>query len=271
MRDKPCYHTYMLDSILHRWLRVPYTLHVRHLTQHANAKGTVLFIHGIGDTGDMWKQIISDVPKSFNIVAVDLLGFGDSPRPSWSVYDARAQARCLLATYLRLRMGGSVSIVGHSLGCLVAIDFARRYPLLIRRLVLCAPPIYRKHEAKKRPDDMLRELYTIASKNPSLLVRFFNLGQKLRLVHPSMSVTEDNIETFVRTLHASIINQRTIKDIAKVRVPITIINGIFDPFIVRGNLVELRNTHNNVHLVDIAAGHNISDHYKREILKALNE
>lgn len=259
----------MFDTILHRWLGVPYTLHVRHFTRRSAAKQTILLIHGLGDTGDLWKDLFDELPAGANIVAVDLLGFGDSPRPSWGVYDARTQARCLLATYLRIGLRSPIQIVGHSLGCLVAIDFAKRYPLLVRRLVLCAPPIYRQPEAKRHTDDMLRDIYTLAAKKPSFLVNMYDIGQKIRLLSPSLSVTKDNIEIFVRTLHASIINQRTVDDIAKVKVPITIIHGLFDPFVIRTNLVTIRKQYANVNLIDIPASHDISAPYRKAIISAL--
>lgn len=260
----------MLDTVIHRWLRIPYALNIRHLKRRDNAKQTILLIHGIGDTGDLWKELFDALPSDANIVAVDLLGFGNSPRPKWGIYDARTQARSLLATYLRLGLRGPVRIVGHSLGCLVAIDFARRYPMLIKQLILCAPPIYRRKDARlQHADDRLRDLYDFASKKPLLLINLFSMGQKLRLLSPSVQVTEDNIEAFMKSLHASIINQRTIDDISKVKAPITIISGAFDPFIIHANLATLRDTYTNVQLVDVTAGHNISKAYRTEIVSAL--
>lgn len=262
----------MLDTIVHRWLRVPYVLNVRHLIKRDDAKQTVLLIHGLGDTGDLWKELFDELPANANIIAVDLLGFGKSPRPSWGMYDARTQARCLLATFVRLGISGPIQIVGHSLGSLVAIDFARRYPLPIRQLILCAPPIYRRQDTKtKHVDDRLRELYAVAAKKPSFLINIYGLGQKMRLLNPSIEVNKDNIEMFVKALHASIINQRTIDDIAKVKVPITIVSGVFDPFIVRGNFVALRDRYSTIRLIDIPASHNISKQYRDEIVKALSE
>lgn len=262
----------MFDTVIHRWLRVPYTLNVRQIVRPANAKSTILLIHGLGDTGDLWKELYDELPQDVNIVSVDLLGFGSSPRPKWGIYDARTQARCLLATYLQLGIRGQVQIVGHSLGSLVAIDFARRYPALIKQLVLCAPPIYRKKgDGTQRADDMLRDLYALASKKPTLLINMYGIGQKLRLLNPSIDVNEDNIEMFIKSLHASIINQRTIDDIASLKAPITILYGVLDPFVLHTNLVSLRDAHKNVKLIDIPAGHIITKAYRTAIIKALKK
>ena len=65
-----------------------------------------------------------------------MLGFGQSPRPQWAVYDAKTQARSVIATLLKLRFSTPLTIVGHSLGALVAIEMALRYPLLVKKLFL---------------------------------------------------------------------------------------------------------------------------------------
>ena len=114
----------MLDKFFHKTLRIPYSLNIRHRRIVKHAAATYIFIHGIGDNGDMWQNILAKLPKNTNYLAIDLLGFGDSPMPLWATYDAKAQARSLLATYLKLRIASRVVVVGHSLGSLVAVEFA---------------------------------------------------------------------------------------------------------------------------------------------------
>jgi cis-3-alkyl-4-acyloxetan-2-one decarboxylase len=76
------------------------------------------------------------------VIVVDLLGFGDSPKPDWATYDARTQAQSLAKTLLGLGLTQRVVLVGHSMGSLVAVEFAKRYPALVKALVLCSPPLY---------------------------------------------------------------------------------------------------------------------------------
>src|SRR5690606_13354373 len=99
-----------------------------------------VFIHGIGGTGGVWKEVIAKLTvENIRIIVVDLIGFGDSPRPEWAMYSTKFQARSLRSTLLRKGILGKVTIVGHSMGSLVAIDMARRYPLSVKQLILCSP------------------------------------------------------------------------------------------------------------------------------------
>ena len=87
----------MLDTIIHRWLKVPYALHAEVFASEQKSIATILFIHGIGDKGRAWDEVIAKLLKNLKVVTVDLLGFGQSPSPSWAVYRARTQARSVLA------------------------------------------------------------------------------------------------------------------------------------------------------------------------------
>ena len=140
----------LFDVLLHRLLKVPYALHAEVIRSEKQPVATVLFIHGIGNNGHAWDEVIAKLPSDIKIVTVDLLGFGQSPSPSWALYDARTQARSVLATFLKLRLRGPIIIVGHSLGALVAVDIARRYPLIVKSLILCSPPFYQLHEDEKK-------------------------------------------------------------------------------------------------------------------------
>lgn len=262
------------DLFIHRILRVPYTLNVRYSQITKGARATLLFVHGIGDTGMMWQDLLNDLPKDVNYIAIDLLGFGDSPRPTWHKYDARGQARCLFKTYLKINPSGPLIVVGHSLGGLVAVEFAKRYRGLTKELILCSPPIYdeaAEPEERKKQEDLLRNIYQRASNDPAFIVNVYDIAQKLRIAHPSVVVKDDSIDMFIKALYASIINQNTIKDIAKIKQQVTIINGLLDPLVVRRNLVNLQKTNQHIRLIDIPTSHAVNARYKRTILKVINE
>jgi len=110
------YEEEMQDRLIHRWLHIPYALHTRVINAKVKPIATVLFIHGMGNSGRAWNKVIDKLPNDIRVVTIDLLGFGQSPRPAWAVYSAKTQARSVLATLLRLRLQGPVIIVGHSLG-----------------------------------------------------------------------------------------------------------------------------------------------------------
>lgn len=94
----------------------------------------LLLLHGIGDNSDSWINVIPNLAKDFTVVAPDLLGHGrsDKPRGDYSVA-AYANAMRDLLTVLGI---DRVTVVGHSLGGGVGLQFAYQYPERIERLVL---------------------------------------------------------------------------------------------------------------------------------------
>lgn len=96
----------------------------------------VLFIHGIGDDSSTWLRVLASLAADHTVIAPDLLGHGGSgkPRADYSVAAYACGMRDLLATLDIER----VSVVGHSLGGGVAMQFAYQFPELCQRLVLVA-------------------------------------------------------------------------------------------------------------------------------------
>ena len=94
----------------------------------------VLFIHGIGDDSSTWLSVLDPLTDGFTVIAPDLLGHGGSARPraDYSVAAYACGMRDLLATLGVER----VTVVGHSLGGGVAMQFAYQFPDRCERLVL---------------------------------------------------------------------------------------------------------------------------------------
>jgi len=94
----------------------------------------ILLIHGIGDNSSTWESVQTKLAQRFTVIAPDLLGHGksDKPRADYSVAAYANGMRDLLAVLNIER----VTIVGHSLGGGVTMQFAYQYPQLVERIVL---------------------------------------------------------------------------------------------------------------------------------------
>jgi pimeloyl-ACP methyl ester carboxylesterase len=101
---------------------------------HTGSGPAVLLIHGIGDSLDTWSEVIPELAKRYTVIAPDLLGHGRSekPRADYSVAGYANAMRDLLSV-LDVEC---VTVVGHSLGGGVAMQFAYQYPERCERLVL---------------------------------------------------------------------------------------------------------------------------------------
>jgi pimeloyl-ACP methyl ester carboxylesterase len=95
---------------------------------------TLLLIHGIGDSSATWEHLLPFLAIDHTVIAPDLLGHGasDKPRADYSVAAYANGMRDLLSVLGVDR----ATVIGHSLGGGVAMQFAYQYPERCERLVL---------------------------------------------------------------------------------------------------------------------------------------
>src|SRR6478736_6108272 len=100
----------------------------------AGAGPALLLIHGVGDNSTTWSTVHSMLAQRFTVIAPDLLGHGqsDKPRADYSVPAYANGMRDLLSVLDVER----VTVIGHSLGGGVAMQFAYQFPHLVDRLIL---------------------------------------------------------------------------------------------------------------------------------------
>src|SRR5712672_1422693 len=100
----------------------------------AGSGPALLMIHGIGDNSTTWNTVQAKLAQRFTVIAPDLLGHGESdkPRADYSLAAFANGVRDLLAALDIDR----VTVVGHSFGGGVAMQFAYQYPQLVERIVL---------------------------------------------------------------------------------------------------------------------------------------
>jgi pimeloyl-ACP methyl ester carboxylesterase len=100
----------------------------------AGSGPAILLIHGIGDNSTTWETVQAKLAQRFTVIAPDLLGHGksDKPRADYSVAAYANGMRDLLSV-LDIE---NVTVVGHSLGGGVAMQFAYQFPQLVDRLIL---------------------------------------------------------------------------------------------------------------------------------------
>jgi pimeloyl-ACP methyl ester carboxylesterase len=111
------------------------TIHGRTLAYVSAGEGPVLLlIHGIGATHDHWRHLIAPLSRRHTVIAPDLPGHGASGPTTgdYSVGGLAAGLRDLLFLLGHER----ATLVGHSLGGGVAMQFAYLFPEVTERLAL---------------------------------------------------------------------------------------------------------------------------------------
>jgi pimeloyl-ACP methyl ester carboxylesterase len=100
----------------------------------AGSGPVVLLIHGIAGTSEQWADVAPVLAEDYTVVAPDLLGHGDSAKPigDYSLGAYAVSLRDLLIVLGQRR----ATVVGHSLGGGIAMQFAYEYPVFCERLVV---------------------------------------------------------------------------------------------------------------------------------------
>lgn len=128
------------DGIRTEWVELAGT-RARLLRCDGDADGPlVLLVHGLGGAATNWLEVMRPLARIGDVVAVDLMGFGETapPRPDSSRPAANAR---FLATLLHHLDAGPAVVVGNSMGGLVAMLLAAEHPDLVRDLVLLCPAL----------------------------------------------------------------------------------------------------------------------------------
>jgi pimeloyl-ACP methyl ester carboxylesterase len=110
-------------------------LHGRRVIYRIAGSGPpIVLIHGMLNSSSHWQSVALELARDHTVIAPDLIGHGDSaaPRGDYSLGAHAASIRDLLAAIGVDR----ASIVGHSLGGGVAMQFFYQFPQRVERLVL---------------------------------------------------------------------------------------------------------------------------------------
>jgi len=121
--------TYDLRTLVVHGHRIAY--------RRAGSGPALLLLHGLGCDSSTWLPVMPRLAESFTVLAPDLLGHGqsDKPRGDYSLGGYANGMRDVL-TVLGIK---KVTVVGHSFGGGVAMQFAYQFPERTERMVLVAP------------------------------------------------------------------------------------------------------------------------------------
>lgn len=124
---------------------------------------TLIFIHGVGMCGEIWQPQVEYFSKSYRVITYDFLGHGQSPLPKNepTLDDYVEQLNNLVDT-----IGVSnFSLVGHSMGAIISVAYARKFPLKVNALV---PLNIVFNRSKKAQKDVLMRANQILESNKIL-------------------------------------------------------------------------------------------------------
>jgi pimeloyl-ACP methyl ester carboxylesterase len=213
-------------------------------------------IHGIASSWVTFEKLIPLVEPYHRVIAIDLLGFGESPAPDDAEYTIAEHTAALAHTIASLKLREPFVLVGHSLGALIAARYTALFGKRVAKLVLVSPPVYMPTASiavglERRTQGLYFRAYEYLRKNKEFTIRAAATLARLSPIKNLLDVSERNWRAFVLSLQNSIETQTTLTDLAAVRVPVDVVYGTLDPFLAPTGLrvvEQLRNV--TTHKVD---------------------
>ncbi len=246
----------------------------------------MILVHGIASSSATFRQLIPLLVRHHRVIAIDILGFGQSPAPVDCEYTLEDHVDALEATIRSVHLREPFTLVGHSLGSLIvsrlaAVELARgirwfwwRRPGRPSHVVLVGPPVYVSpseigdHRVRARVDAYLRS-YNFLRSNKDFTMMNAGIISKL-LPRGLFEVTEKNWTPFVKSLENCIESQTMVSDIAALRVPVDVIYGSLDAFIAPGSMTVIeRMRHVTMHRVE-ANDHIIRKRLARVVARTID-
>jgi len=104
----------------------------------------LVLVHGLGGSLYDWRHLIRPLAEDHHVIAIDLLGAGESDLPEDEDYSIAAQARRLRGILASLGVEQAV-LVGNSYGGGIVLRYAQDWPERVDRMVLLNAVCYAEH------------------------------------------------------------------------------------------------------------------------------
>ena len=233
---------------------------------------TIVLLHGFLENKDMWDFYIPEFAKKNRVIAIDLLGHGETECLSYvQTMEDNADAVHAILSELRIRRA---IFVGHSMGGYVALAFAELYPENIKGLVLLNSTTRADSEERKTNRDRAIKAVKQSFINfVSLsIANLFSESNRERLSSEIERVKKEALKTPLQGIVASLEGMKTRKDrevlLHLTPYPKLLILGEKDPVLPYEETKEqIENT--NVQFMNFPDGHMSHIENQEELLKVL--
>jgi len=183
----------------------------------------MVLLHALGENGNAWKPVRGSFARSFHVFSLDLRGHGDSGKTEVYSFDAMCDDVLDLLDQLTLK---PITLIGHSMGGVVAYLVAMHKPELVSHLVIedVSPPYKRDQTIPDPPDNT-----------------------------DSLGFDWEVVPAIVAEVNAG--NPQTWADLKTIQAPTLLIGGGPDSHIPQDKLLEVAQRIPGCDLITIATGH----------------
>lgn len=240
-------------------------------------KKTIVLLHGIAASTATWEFLIKEIGlNDYRVIGIDLLGFGKSPKPTYCDYSVDDHIKYLRKTLKKLSIKKPYMMIGHSMGAIITAKYCSLYKNDINHAYLLSMPLYVKNNSEKKnifdaQTDMYMKAYDFMTQNKDFTMKYSQVISKLLHLENILDINEENWHSFRKSLKNTIMNQNTYEDIKKIDIPLRIIFGTLDEFLVQGFYDKLATTKNISITKIFAMNHSINLRYAKIIAKQIRK
>lgn len=130
----------------------------------------VVLVHGVGLRSESWYQQVEALQAQYDVFAMDMPGHGESElidQEPATLTDFVTR----LASFIETVVGRPAVIIGHSMGALLALTLASRYPKLCRGVVSLNAVYQRTDEARQAVQTRAANLRAATQADPTAPVK----------------------------------------------------------------------------------------------------
>lgn len=117
------------------------------ITDYGGNGKVVILLHGFMANSIYWRRLQPYLTKAgYHVITIDLLGFGRASDVRAMNYDYEEHVEYIHARIASLQLNEPFTLIGHSMGGLLAARYSVVYPQKIIQLLLLNPPLYKDRE-----------------------------------------------------------------------------------------------------------------------------
>ncbi len=103
----------------------------------------MILIHGLTGSKNYWKKELDSVSKTHQLLLIDLLGFGESPKPN-NEYSLSVQLKALEKIIIKEGFNDGKTIIGgHSMGAIISLALLEKQPTWFNAGIFIGIPVYK--------------------------------------------------------------------------------------------------------------------------------
>lgn len=205
--------------------------------EYTNIKSdiTIVLLHGWGQNIEMMKPIGDKYKDKFNVLIIDLPGFGESdePKTPWTVYEYAD----FIHNFIESLEIKKIYLIGHSFGGKISLVYSSKYK--VEKLVCLASP------------------YCKETKKLSLKTRFYKFVKKIKLLTPLANYMKNklgstdykNASEIMKGVLVQSVNLDIDEDVKKIKCPTLLVWGTADTAVPINRAYELEKMIDNAGVV----------------------